>query len=165
MNTEQRKNLTQQDEVKAFAKLYDRYAPLLLGFIIKIVRDPKLAEDLLQQAFIEIWKNRAGCDFSNDRLFTKMIITARKLCSERTTAHNFQTYKTVHFHEDETLPQTQRDTAAVLKTEKGLKDTFDLIYFGGYSLSEASILLNMSPDILKEKIKIAIARLKRGATL
>jgi DNA-directed RNA polymerase specialized sigma24 family protein len=155
----------QQDEVQAFGKLYDKYAPLLLGFISKAVCDKKLAEDLLQQVFIEIWNNRTVRDFFNDRLFTKMIITARRLCFEKARGENFRSRNAVHFRESETLPYKQNGAEEDLKTEKDLKETFDLIYYGGYGFSEASILLNIPVDILKEKMKMAIARLKVGATL
>jgi RNA polymerase sigma-70 factor (ECF subfamily) len=46
-------------DTRAFAELYDRYAPRLLGLIVKILGHQRLAEDLLQEVFAEIWR-RAG---------------------------------------------------------------------------------------------------------
>jgi len=42
-----------------FQRLYERTAPRLLGCLIRILRDRALAEDALQDAFVQVW-NRAG---------------------------------------------------------------------------------------------------------
>lgn len=43
----------------AFADLYDRYAPRAFGLILKIVRNRTDAEDVLQDAFLQVW-NQVG---------------------------------------------------------------------------------------------------------
>jgi RNA polymerase sigma-70 factor (ECF subfamily) len=43
----------------AFQRLYERTAPRLLGCLIRILRDRALAEDALQDVFVQVW-NRAG---------------------------------------------------------------------------------------------------------
>lgn len=43
----------------AFRRLYDATAPSLLGVALRIVRDRGRAEDVLQDAFVNVW-NRAG---------------------------------------------------------------------------------------------------------
>lgn len=43
----------------AFRALYDRAAPKLFGIALRICKDRELAEDALQDAFVEIWR-RAG---------------------------------------------------------------------------------------------------------
>jgi RNA polymerase sigma-70 factor (ECF subfamily) len=39
----------------AFETLYDRYAPAVLGTLIKILQDRPLAEELLQETFWRVW--------------------------------------------------------------------------------------------------------------
>ncbi|MDN0077364.1 sigma-70 family RNA polymerase sigma factor [Crenobacter sp. SG2303] len=46
---------TALDERKAFARLYQLAAPQLLGILLRHVRQRALAEELLQDCFIEIW--------------------------------------------------------------------------------------------------------------
>lgn len=43
----------------AFQRLYERTAPQLLGCLIRILRDRALAEDALQDVFVQVW-NRAS---------------------------------------------------------------------------------------------------------
>src|ERR671937_1854764 len=40
----------------AFARFYDRYAPLVYPLIVKIVRTPPDAADVLQEVFWESWQ-------------------------------------------------------------------------------------------------------------
>jgi RNA polymerase sigma-70 factor (ECF subfamily) len=48
-----------QGDGKALEILYDRYAPILLGFALKANSDRALAEDVLQETFWRVWR-RAG---------------------------------------------------------------------------------------------------------
>ncbi len=49
----------------AFQRLYERTAPQLLGCLIRILKNRALAEDALQDVFVQVW-NRAG-QFEPDR--------------------------------------------------------------------------------------------------
>lgn len=42
---------------KAFARLYDLTAPRLYGLSLKICREASVAEDVLQEAFVRIWRH------------------------------------------------------------------------------------------------------------
>jgi len=46
-------------EQRAFQRLYERAAPQLLACLIRILRQRALAEDALQDVFVQVW-NRAG---------------------------------------------------------------------------------------------------------
>jgi RNA polymerase sigma-70 factor (ECF subfamily) len=52
----------QANDPEAFAELYDRYSRAIYGLILRIVRDPALAEDLLQDVFLKVWKSAALLD-------------------------------------------------------------------------------------------------------
>src|SRR5579885_2433377 len=44
---------------EAFAAFYDRYAPRAFGLILRVLRNRTDAEDVLQEAFLQVW-NQAG---------------------------------------------------------------------------------------------------------
>lgn len=54
----------------AFVELYDMYAPALYGLILKKVEDKHLAGEILQKAFLTIWKECAKPECIKQRLFT-----------------------------------------------------------------------------------------------
>jgi len=47
-------------ERAALQRLYQVEAPLLLGIVLRLVRDRGLAEDILHDAFLRIWRGAAG---------------------------------------------------------------------------------------------------------
>ncbi len=68
LSTEKLKQLlraTAHSDAKAFRTLYDQTSPRLLAVALTIMRDPDLAEDVLQDAFVQVW-HRAS-EFHADR--------------------------------------------------------------------------------------------------
>jgi RNA polymerase sigma-70 factor (ECF subfamily) len=45
-----------QGDREAFSRLYDRCAPLVFSFAIRLLRDRSIAEDLLQEVFLQVWR-------------------------------------------------------------------------------------------------------------
>ena len=62
----------------AFAELYDAIAPRLLGFLRKATRDGNAAEDLMQQAFLQIHQAR-GSFIPGARVMPWAFAIARRL--------------------------------------------------------------------------------------
>ncbi|GLK17844.1 sigma factor [Herbiconiux flava] len=53
---------TASGDADAFADLYDRVAPRLLGFIRRFVADPQEAEDVAFEVFVDVWRRAARFD-------------------------------------------------------------------------------------------------------
>lgn len=51
-----------QGDAVAFRVLYDGHCDLLFGIALRITRDRVLAADVLQDAFLQIWRNAGGFD-------------------------------------------------------------------------------------------------------
>src|SRR3989475_890079 len=51
---------------EAFARFYDRYAPLVFPLIQRILRERADASDVLQEVFWEAWQGAAGYDRSEE---------------------------------------------------------------------------------------------------
>ena len=48
--------LLQERNDKAISLLYEHYGDTLYGVAYKVVRDEELAQDVVQESFIKIWK-------------------------------------------------------------------------------------------------------------
>ena len=46
----------------ALAELYDRFGRVAYGLALRILRDPALAEDAVQDAFLAVWRTAAAFD-------------------------------------------------------------------------------------------------------
>ncbi|HEY8945289.1 MAG TPA: RNA polymerase sigma factor [Polyangiaceae bacterium] len=62
-----------QGDREAFRELFDRYAGMLLRLLSRELRDPALAEDLVQQTFLQL--HRARFDFDPTRSFKPWVLT------------------------------------------------------------------------------------------
>src|SRR5207248_7694607 len=51
--------LAARSEQSALAELYDRYGRTAFGLALRVLRDEKLAEDAVQEAFISVWRTAA----------------------------------------------------------------------------------------------------------
>ena len=50
----------QRDDTDAFAQFYDRHARRAFGLARMVCRRPDIAEEVVQEAFISIWRGRAS---------------------------------------------------------------------------------------------------------
>lgn len=59
----------QAGDKTAFSTMYDQYFGALFGIVSKIIRDEAIAEDVLQDSFIKIWKNIHRFDSTKGSFF------------------------------------------------------------------------------------------------
>ncbi|CAN5679461.1 hypothetical protein BH10BAC2_BH10BAC2_03090 [soil metagenome] len=74
--TEELVYMLKQRAKESFAELYDKYCPALCGIICKIINDATAAEDVLQEAFVKIWKNIDNYTEEKGSLFTWVLSIA-----------------------------------------------------------------------------------------
>ncbi len=159
-------------ETIAIQALYDMYSAALLGVISRIIQQPEIAEDLLQETFIKIWNSADNYDSSKGRLFTWMINLARNLAIDKLRSKDFRnanknqdiennvdfidSQKKITFNAD-TLGL--RDMVTALKPE--FNDVLDMVYFKGYTHVEAAEELNLPLGTVKTRIRMAIMELRK----
>lgn len=62
---------------RALASLYDRHAPALLGFVLRIVREQADAEAVLTAMFLQAWRSAKSFDDSRGSVLAWLAIMAR----------------------------------------------------------------------------------------
>lgn len=67
----------------ALAALYDRYRLILFGLILRILHDRQEAEDVLQEAFLQVWRRANDFDPARGRAFTWLVTIARSRALDR----------------------------------------------------------------------------------
>jgi hypothetical protein len=66
------------NERPALKQLYDRFGARLYGVAHRILRDPSLAEDALQEAFVKIWRNAGKFDPARGSAIGWVVIIVRR---------------------------------------------------------------------------------------
>ena len=68
---------------QALGQLYDRYRLILFGLIIRILRSQPEAEDVLQEVFLQVWRQASSFDETRGRPFTWLVTLARSRAIDR----------------------------------------------------------------------------------
>ena len=73
----------------AITILYNNYSTALYGVIFRIVQSEEIAEDVLQDTFVKIWKSFDQYDVSKGKLFTWIVNVARNLAIDKVRSKYF----------------------------------------------------------------------------
>ena len=73
---------------EAFAELYDRFAAILHGIVLRIVRSRAEAEDVLQGVFLQIWQRAGSYDERRGKLVPWLTLLARSRALDRLRARD-----------------------------------------------------------------------------
>jgi len=154
----------------AFEYLYDHYAPALYGIIMKIVKDEQKAADVMQDAFLKIWKSINGYNAERGTLFTWILNIARNTAIDRLRL-DVKMAKSVNWDQVKEADLTQGvifnpipstiDIRAIVQRllpEKSL--LIDLVYFQGYTHEEVSAKLSIPLGTVKSRIRKALSELR-----
>lgn len=158
-------NALQEHSIVAFAQLYDSYSGSLLGIITKIIQPPSVAEDVLKEAFMDIYKAIADYDTSDGRLFTWMIKVTRKLALEKN--------KSTHYlasHEIEAIDNNCQsiDFKSKLNIDQSIDsisneqpDVLNLVYYKGWTHNEVAREFDLPLSTVKSSLRTSFNALRK----
>jgi RNA polymerase sigma-70 factor (ECF subfamily) len=159
------------DEV-ALASLYDRYRLILFGLILRILHSRPEAEDVLQDVFIQVWKNAASFDDARGRPFTWLVTLARSRAIDRLRALGSRQRvadeamqaapESVSDSEADALQSEQRvvvrDALKELPAEQ--REALVLAYFEGLTQTEIAARLNAPLGTVKTRMRSGMIKLR-----
>jgi RNA polymerase sigma-70 factor (ECF subfamily) len=61
----------------AMADMYDRYSGIVYGVALRVLGDTGVAEDVLQEVFLQLWRNPHAFDANRGKLATWLAVIAR----------------------------------------------------------------------------------------
>ncbi len=166
---------------KALEALYDRYSSLLFTLVKKIVSDEKLAEEVLSEIFVIIWRKIKLFDFKAGDVYTWLIMLAKnksvdvlKRMNEDSVLGEYNDeYENKHI-----IPHLSPVIDVVdIQTALSIKDSFEtalnkltdaqqyviyLAFYEGLTQKEIAAKLNIPLPTVKSKIQIALKNLREN---
>lgn len=157
----------QAGDKAAFGLLYDRYADALFGVISRIVSDPPLAEDTLQEAFLKIWRKIDQWDADKAALFTWMYTIARNTALDQVGRkqgrHSEQLSEALHLSSNADSHQ-QAEHSEVCQMLSDLdpkyREVVQYLYLNGWSQREMAKQTGIPLGTIKSRLAKAIQLLK-----
>jgi RNA polymerase sigma-70 factor (ECF subfamily) len=165
---------------QAFARLYERSSSHLFAVVLRIQRDRALAEELLQEIYVAVWKGAAGFDAARSQPMTWLTAIARNRAIDslrRAAAHPLIP---VHSSTDEDEPvdegpaderpgpldllQQASDARELARCMQGLsapqRQSVALAFFDGLSHAEVAEQLRQPLGTVKSWVRRALMSLK-----
>ena len=106
-------SLLKSRDSKAFSYLYDNYSGSLYTIIAQLVDDIEIANDVLQEVFINIWRKIESYDPVKGRLFTWMLNIARNASIDTLRSRSYQnTQKNQPLQDNNDWPEAGKFTSA-----------------------------------------------------
>ena len=164
----------QSRDPKALSELYDRYGRLVYSLILRIVRNPSLAEDLVQETFLRIWIRAGSFDAERGAIGAWVLTVARNRAIDhvRSTDGRMQSgvvdleklenlARFATFDVDAlSLDRQRRLKSAFEKLTPNQRQVIDMAYFEGMSQTEMSERLQQPLGTVKTWTRSALKILR-----
>ncbi len=158
--------LLREKNREGFSLFYDKFASVLFSVICRFIKNTDVAEEILQDVFVKVWKNIHHYDERKGSLFTWLMQITRNMAIDylRSKTHkNEMKDKDISGYEN--LPASvntyynteSRDIRNIAnRLEPKYREIIDLVYFCGYSQDEVSKLLNMPLGTVKTRSRTGL---------
>jgi RNA polymerase sigma-70 factor (ECF subfamily) len=165
--------LSARGDEAAFAQLYDATAPRTYGLALRVVRDPAQAQEVTQEAYLEIWRTASRFDQAKGSAISwLMTITHRKAVDRVRSAEASRRRDTTYHDTTQPVPHDSTADAAETRLEArrvrsaltGLtavqREAITLAYYGGYTHTEVASMLDLPVGTAKTRIRDGLIRLR-----
>jgi RNA polymerase sigma-70 factor, ECF subfamily len=157
-------------EADALSALYDRFSGLLLTMAIRMLGDRAMAEDLVHDVFMEVWRNASRYDRSRGTVRTWVLVRLRSRALDRLrSASSRREVPTDDVTPREAAPELEDpslepDRAAVrvalAELPEEQRQVLELSYFQGLSSSEIAERMGSPLGTVKSRTAAALAKLR-----
>lgn len=163
-------SLLQARDQRAISLIYKNYADTLYGLILKIIPKQEIAQEVLQDTFVKIWKNAAQYDRNKGRLFTWFANIARNAAIDRVRSAQYKREQKTGSIET-LVTENQFGSEEIEIRDSGLQTIInsldpkhrvliELAYFQNYSQREIEKELGIPLGTVKSRIRTAINELR-----
>lgn len=164
-------------EARALEVLYERYSRVVYSFALRILRDPQMAEELLQEVFFRAWQQGGAYSASRGTFVTWLLSITHNMAIDEIRKRGRRPQKADSEDpeavlsavadrgpavEDEVWLGALRETItdALDQLPKNQRETIELAYFRGLTQREISEQLSEPLGTIKTRMRLGIRKLR-----
>jgi RNA polymerase sigma-70 factor, ECF subfamily len=159
-------------EPAAVGRLYDRYGPLAYGLALRILNDRGAAEDVVQDAFLGLWRNAGSFDPSRGSIrgWLLSIVRNRAIDRLRGTAKRRTETQLETIERSAEVPdawealslelERKQIQEAFAQLPEAQRRTVELAYFGGYTHAEIARQMDVPLGTVKGRMRMGLEKMR-----
>jgi RNA polymerase sigma factor (sigma-70 family) len=161
--------LVARGEEDALAELYDRFGRTAYGLALRVVRDAGLAEDVVQEAFLSLWRTAGRFVPERSRAGTWLLTLVHRRAvdlvrrEERRRAEPLEAAPEAADTAGQEAPwlrlERERVQAALARLPDAQREAIELAYYGGFTQAELADRLGQPLGTIKSRMFTGLARL------
>jgi RNA polymerase sigma factor (sigma-70 family) len=154
----------------ALAELYDRFGRVAYGLALRIVRDPALAEDAVQEAFLAVWRSAARFVAERAKASTWILTLVHRRAVDlvrREQPRRAEPLETAPPQAGEDTEEEAWRRLRRVRVQEALKrlpdkqrEALELAYYGGFTQSELADRLGEPLGTIKSRMFSGLANLR-----
>jgi RNA polymerase sigma-70 factor (ECF subfamily) len=161
--------LVARGEEWALTELYDRHGRLAYGLALRIVRDPALAEDAVQDAFLAVWRSASRFMAERSKASTWLLTLVHRRAvdlvrrEQRRRTEPVEQAPPVAEPADEAVwlrLERERVQKALRTLPDQQREALELAYYGGFTQSELADRLGQPLGTIKSRMFSGLATLR-----
>uniref|UniRef100_E6PZC2 Sigma-24, ECF subfamily n=1 Tax=mine drainage metagenome TaxID=410659 RepID=E6PZC2_9ZZZZ len=160
--------VARQDQ-QAMATLFDRYSRLVYAIALRVLREPALAEDVMQEVLLQVWRSPGGFVSQRGSLGAWLAVVARNRSIDVLRKRSRQ-----ESLEDLTLPEPRNLSrsvedehlmsqvrSAVMQLPADQQNSLQMAYFDGLSHTEISERTGTPLGTVKTRIRAGLTAVRK----
>jgi RNA polymerase sigma-70 factor, ECF subfamily len=162
-------------DTDAFAALYDRFTPQVLGVALRVLRDRSLAEEVTQEVMVEVWRKASRFDPDRGSASGWITTLAHRRAVDRVRSEQASRDRDDRVSRRDT-PRPYDDVAdevqvrldhwqvrrALAELTDRQREAIELAYFGGHTYRDVARVLGIPEGTAKSRLRDGLLRLRQA---
>jgi RNA polymerase sigma factor (sigma-70 family) len=162
--------LVARSDHDALAELYDRFGRVAYGLALRIVRDHALAEDVVQEAFLSVWRSAGQFVAQRGQGRTWLLTLVHRRAVDLVRREELRRAEPLAAAPDASEDATDEQAwlglqrahvqEALKKLPDQQREAIELAYYGGFTQTELADRLGEPLGTIKSRMFAGLARLR-----
>ena len=163
-------------DATALGQLYDRFSGMLLGLAHRVLGDASDAEEILQEAFLQVWNQAGRYDPGRSSVSTWLVLITRSRAIDRLRSRQVKDRTLLAVQQEKRGAHTSPEGAGdVLRQERGRRlrremallppeqrEILEMAFFGGMTQSEIAERTGIPLGTVKTRSLLAMRKLRQA---
>ena len=166
--------LVNDGEMRAFEVIFDRHAGAGYSLALRMCGRRALAEDIVQDAFLSLWRSGAGYDRARGSVRSWVLSAVHNRAVDAMRRTGAKAGRVVHDEGiAERLPAPEATDAEVARRDEARRvrgalddlptdqrQVIELAYFGGLTHSQIAEMLELPPGTVKGRMRLGLTKMR-----